>query len=114
MIRVLIVDDHSVVRRGLEQILATADGLEVVGSAANGEEAVAQAATLAPEARHLTVETSVTSLSRRELPFLWKQHLALDVSEIARIDLPGRAGLIEDFGTPRAGSAAGKRESRAN
>jgi len=49
MIRVLIVDDHSVVRRGLEQMLATADGLEVVGSAANGEEAVAQAAALAPD-----------------------------------------------------------------
>ncbi|MEI8238502.1 MAG: response regulator transcription factor [Actinomycetota bacterium] len=49
MIRVLIVDDHSVVRRGLEQMLATADGLEVVGSAANGEEAVLQAAALAPD-----------------------------------------------------------------
>ena len=49
MIRVLIVDDHSVVRRGLEQMLATADGLEVVGSAANGEEAVTQAAALAPD-----------------------------------------------------------------
>ncbi len=32
MIRVLIVDDHSVVRRGLEQVLATAEGIEVVGS----------------------------------------------------------------------------------
>lgn len=49
MIRVLIVDDHSVVRRGLEQVLGTADGLEVVGSAANGEEAVSQAAALAPD-----------------------------------------------------------------
>jgi DNA-binding NarL/FixJ family response regulator len=49
MIRVLIVDDHSVVRRGLEQVLGTADGLEVVGSAANGEEAVAQAEALTPD-----------------------------------------------------------------
>jgi DNA-binding NarL/FixJ family response regulator len=49
VIRVLIVDDHSVVRRGLEQMLTTADGLEVVGSAANGEEAVLQAAALAPD-----------------------------------------------------------------
>jgi DNA-binding NarL/FixJ family response regulator len=49
MIRVLIVDDHSVVRRGLEQMLATADGLEVVGSAANGAEAVQRAALLEPD-----------------------------------------------------------------
>jgi hypothetical protein len=61
--------------------------------------------TLAPDARHLVVRSSVTSLSRRDLPFLWKQHLAVDVADLARIDLPGREALLEDFGTPRAGSA---------
>ncbi len=49
MIRVLIVDDHAVVRRGLEQVLATADGIELVGSASDGEEAVMFAATLQPD-----------------------------------------------------------------
>jgi len=61
--------------------------------------------TLAPGARHLVVGSSVTSLSRRDLPFLWKQHLALDVADLARIDMPGRRALLEDFGSPRAGSA---------
>ena len=40
-IRVVIADDHAVVRGGLEQLLSTADDLELVGAAADGEEAVA-------------------------------------------------------------------------
>ena len=39
-IRILIVDDHEVVRRGLEGILSACDDLEVVGQASSGEEAV--------------------------------------------------------------------------
>jgi DNA-binding NarL/FixJ family response regulator len=46
---VLIVDDHAVVRRGLEQMLATADGIEVIGTASDGAEAVTQAARLHPD-----------------------------------------------------------------
>ncbi len=49
MIRVLIVDDHSVVRRGLEQVLATAEGIEAIGNASDGEEAVMRAAALRPD-----------------------------------------------------------------
>jgi DNA-binding NarL/FixJ family response regulator len=49
VIRVLIVDDHAVVRRGLEQMLATADDIDVVGTAADGVEAVAQATALRPD-----------------------------------------------------------------
>ena len=40
-IRVLIVDDHPLVRRGLTSLLNGAGGIEVVGAAADGEEAVA-------------------------------------------------------------------------
>jgi DNA-binding NarL/FixJ family response regulator len=40
-IRVLIVDDHAVVRRGLHDLLAGAPGIEVVGEAADGAEALA-------------------------------------------------------------------------
>lgn len=49
MIRVLVVDDHSVVRRGLEQLLDSHPGMTVVGSAADGEEAIQRAAELAPD-----------------------------------------------------------------
>lgn len=45
-IKILIVDDHEVVRRGLEGILSASDDLEVVGQAASGEEAVCLAGTL--------------------------------------------------------------------
>jgi two-component system NarL family response regulator len=41
-IRVLIVEDHNVVRQGLAALLNVVDGLEVVGEAADGAEAVAQ------------------------------------------------------------------------
>jgi DNA-binding NarL/FixJ family response regulator len=40
-IRVVIVDDHAVVRSGLEQFLAIADDIDVVATAANGNEALA-------------------------------------------------------------------------
>jgi DNA-binding NarL/FixJ family response regulator len=49
VIRVLIADDHQVVRSGLEQLLATADDIELVGMAADGAEAVALAAELRPD-----------------------------------------------------------------
>ncbi|HSC91530.1 MAG TPA: response regulator transcription factor [Gaiellaceae bacterium] len=49
MIRLAIADDHAVVRAGLEQLLATFDGVELVGSAADGAEAVALCAAERPD-----------------------------------------------------------------
>ena len=48
-IRVLIVDDHALFRRGLELVLAVEPDLEVVGEAADGIEAIDMAAELAPD-----------------------------------------------------------------
>jgi DNA-binding NarL/FixJ family response regulator len=48
-IRILIVDDHAVVREGLRAFLALQDGFEIVGEAADGEEAVERAAELEPD-----------------------------------------------------------------
>jgi DNA-binding NarL/FixJ family response regulator len=48
-VRVLVVDDHAMVRMGLVQLLTTAPDLDVVGEAANGAEAVSRAEELAPD-----------------------------------------------------------------
>jgi len=48
-IRVLIVDDHGVVRRGLRGFLDLLDDIEVVGEAENGRQAVDAAARLEPD-----------------------------------------------------------------
>jgi NarL family two-component system response regulator LiaR len=47
-IRVLLVDDHAVVREGLRNFLALQDGLEIVGEACDGNEAIEQAQRLEP------------------------------------------------------------------
>ncbi|MFJ8696317.1 response regulator [Streptomyces roseolilacinus] len=48
-IRVLLCDDHAVVRAGLQALLGSEPGMEVVGEAGSGEEAVARAARLRPD-----------------------------------------------------------------
>ncbi|MER5885080.1 response regulator transcription factor [Streptomyces sp. NPDC001941] len=48
-VRILLCDDHVVVRAGLLALLGSEDGFEVVGEAGSGEEAVAMAAKLAPD-----------------------------------------------------------------
>jgi DNA-binding NarL/FixJ family response regulator len=48
-IRVLVVDDHVVVRSGLEQLLATTADIELVGTASNGIEAIEAVAALHPD-----------------------------------------------------------------
>jgi len=48
-LRILLVDDHEVVRRGLVALLAARPGWVVVGEAGGGEEAVQKAAELKPD-----------------------------------------------------------------
>ena len=48
-IRVLVVDDHAVVREGLRAFLELQDGIEVVGEAADGDEALEAAERLRPD-----------------------------------------------------------------
>jgi DNA-binding NarL/FixJ family response regulator len=49
VIRVLLVDDHAVVREGLRTFLELQDGIEVVGEAGDGSEGVAAAERLRPD-----------------------------------------------------------------
>jgi two-component system, NarL family, response regulator LiaR len=48
-IRVMIVDDHAVVRSGLGAFLSVSDNLDLVGEAENGEQAVVRARVLKPD-----------------------------------------------------------------
>ncbi len=49
MIRVLVVDDHDLVRTGITRMLADINGLQVVGQADSGEEALKKARELKPD-----------------------------------------------------------------
>jgi two-component system nitrate/nitrite response regulator NarL len=73
-IRVLVADDHPVVRRGIAACLRQRPGLEVVGEAADGQEALLKARELVPDVLltdndmpHLT-GLEVTQALRKELP----------------------------------------------
>jgi len=74
MINVLIVDDHKVVRTGLESLLSASDDISVVGTATNGEEAVAAATSLLPDVVLMDLSmpvmdgTTATSLIAAEHP----------------------------------------------
>lgn len=49
MIRIVIVDDHAIVRQGLERLFGTADDIELVGMAADGAEAIEVVARALPD-----------------------------------------------------------------
>ena len=98
-IRVLVVDDHSVVREGLRMFLARDPDLEVVGEAADGADAVEQARHMRPDVVIMDLLMPVmdgiaaTRVIRRELPET--EVLALtSVLESASVVEAIRAGAI--------------------
>lgn len=75
-IKVLIADDHRVVREGLVAILKTKENIEVVGEAQDGQEAVEKARTLEPDVVLMDVSmprmggVEATRLIKREFPHI--------------------------------------------
>ena len=73
-IRILIADDHSVVRQGLRMFLSLDAELEVVGEAANGKEAVSMSSRLKPDVVVMDLimpemdGITATETIRREMP----------------------------------------------
>ncbi len=98
-IRILLVDDHTVVRKGLRTFLKYDPELEVVGEAANGAEALTRARELKPDVVLMDLLMPVmdgiqaTAAIRRELPEI--EVLALtSVLEDASVVGAVRAGAI--------------------
>jgi two-component system, NarL family, response regulator LiaR len=91
-IRVLIVDDHSVVREGLRMFLARDPDLEVVGEAADGAEALQQARLLRPDVVIMDLLMPVldgiaaTQIIRNELP---------EIEVLALTSVLERASVVE-------------------
>jgi DNA-binding NarL/FixJ family response regulator len=75
-VKVLIADDHRVVREGLSAILGGTEDVEVVGEAANGQEAVEKARDLQPDVILMDVSmpklngVEATRLIKRESPHI--------------------------------------------
>jgi two-component system NarL family response regulator len=75
-IKVLIADDHRVVREGLAAILKTKENIEVVGEAENGQEAVEKARSLLPDVIIMDVSmpkmngVEATRIVKREFPHI--------------------------------------------
>ena len=74
-IRLMIVDDHPVVRDGLTGMFAGEDGFEVVAEAANGADAVRRAGALAPDVILMDLRmpeldgvSAIAELTRRGVP----------------------------------------------
>ncbi len=73
-IKVLVADDHPVVRRGLQSLLARQERLTVVGEAADGEEALDKALKLSPDVVLLDISMprrdglEVTAALRKQAP----------------------------------------------
>ena len=63
-IRVLVADDHTIVRRGLVSLLALGEGIDVVGEAADGRTAVDRALELEPDV--VLMDVSMPALSGLE------------------------------------------------
>ena len=65
MIRVLIVDDHPVVRQGLVTLLSVQDDITVVGEAGDGPSALSLAESLSPDVILLDLEAPWHGWRRR-------------------------------------------------
>jgi two-component system, NarL family, response regulator LiaR len=104
-IRILIVDDHAVVRQGLRMFLALDPDLDIVGEAGDGAEAVEQARRLQPDVVLMDLlmpkmdGVAATAAIRRELPDV--EVIALtsvleDVSVVGAVRAGAMGYLLKD------------------
>lgn len=101
-VRIVLADDHEIVRAGMKAMLDASHGIEVVGEARNGEEAIAQARHLRPDVVVMDVSMPVldgagaTVRLRRELPEIRVLVLTAyaDPGHLTRLLEAGAAGYV--------------------
>jgi two-component system, NarL family, nitrate/nitrite response regulator NarL len=107
-IKLLLVDDHPVVRRGISSCLARQDRLMIVGEAADGVEAVRKARELSPDIILMDIDMphmdglAVTEVLRKEMPnikvLILSMHSATDY--VLRIIQSGARGYVLKQASP--------------
>jgi DNA-binding NarL/FixJ family response regulator len=107
-IKVLVVDDHPVVRKGLQTCLARQERLTVVGEAADGDEALLKTRSLSPDIVLMDIDLprmnglTVTELLRKEAPDLKILVLSVHSNKdyIFRIIQAGAHGYVSKEASP--------------
>jgi len=90
MIRVLLVDDHAMVRQGLRRLIEEYPEMQVVGEASNGEEALRRVAELAPSVVVMDIKMpkvdgiEATRQIKRSYPQVVVVGLSVDSSNLNR------------------------------
>jgi DNA-binding NarL/FixJ family response regulator len=101
-VRIVLADDHEIVRAGMKAMLEASRGIEVVGEARNGEEAIAQARHLKPHVVVMDLSMPVldgaeaTTRLTRELPDIKVLVLTsyADRGHLMRLMEAGAAGYV--------------------
>jgi len=101
-IRVLLVDDHPIVRKGLSSCLSRQENIQVIGEACDGREALRKAKELTPDVVMMDIDMphmnglTATELMRKELPnvkvLVLSMHTHSDV--VMRILQSGARGYV--------------------
>lgn len=107
-IKVMLADDHPVVRKGIASFLASQPHLVIVGEAADGQEALCKARELVPDLLLMDVEMprmdglAVTEVLRKELPqvkvLIFSMHR--NTEYVLRILQSGARGYVLKDSTP--------------
>jgi two-component system nitrate/nitrite response regulator NarL len=107
-IRLLIVDDHPIVRRGMRMCLSSQARIQIVGEACDGREGLSKARELKPDVILMDIDMpqmsglTVTDLLRRELPAIKVLILSMysNTEYVMRIIQCGARGFVLKESSP--------------